>query len=52
MIDIPKDIQTQNGPAGYPDHVDIRGYKPNETVHIGQLKKAYKILKSISSLCL
>lgn len=46
LIDIPKDIQTQNGPAGYPDHVDIRGYKPNETVHIGQLKKAYKILKS------
>ena len=46
LIDIPKDIQTQSGPATYPDHVDIRGYKPNETVHIGQLKKAYKMLKS------
>ena len=46
LIDIPKDIQTQSGPANYPEHVDIRGYKPNETVHIGQLKKAYKMLKS------
>lgn len=46
LIDIPKDIQTQSGPSDYPDHVDIRGYKPNETVHIGQLKKAYKMLKS------
>lgn len=46
LIDIPKDIQTQSGPSNYPEHVDIRGYKPNETVHIGQLKKAYKMLKS------
>jgi acetolactate synthase-1/2/3 large subunit len=45
LIDIPKDIQTQVGPAEYPKHVEIRGYKPNETVHIGQLKKAYKLLK-------
>ena len=46
LIDIPKDIQTATGPSDYPDHVDIRGYKINESVHIGQLKKAYKLLKS------
>ena len=46
LIDIPKDIQTASGPSDYPDHVDIRGYKINESVHIGQLKKAYKLLKS------
>ncbi len=46
LIDIPKDIQTQAGPASYPSHVDIRGYKPCNTVHVGQLKKAYKVLKS------
>lgn len=46
LIDIPKDIQTSNGPAEYPSSVDIRGYKPNESVHVGQLKKAYKMLKS------
>ena len=28
LIDIPKDIQTASGPAEYPSHVDIRGYKP------------------------
>ena len=46
LIDIPKDIQTSVGPADYPEHVDIRGYKINDSVHVGQLKKAYKLLKS------
>lgn len=46
VIDIPKDIQTTTGDSEYPTHVDIRGYKPNSSVHIGQLKKAYKMLKS------
>ena len=46
LVDIPKDIQTAAGDAEYPDHVDIRGYKPCNSVHVGQLKKAYKLLKS------
>lgn len=46
LIDIPKDIQTTAGSAEYPKTVQIRGYKPNTTVHVGQLKKAYKLLKS------
>ena len=46
LIDIPKDIQVTSGSPEYPEHVDIRGYHPNETVHIGQLKKAYKLFKS------
>ncbi len=45
LIDIPKDIQTELGSSIYPSHVDIRGYKPNANVHIGQLKKAYRLLK-------
>lgn len=45
LIDLPKDIQTASGPANYPDSVDIRGYKPNASVHVGQLKRAYKLLK-------
>ena len=48
LIDIPKDIQTISGDPEYPNYVDIRGYHPNETVHIGQLKKAYRLLKSAS----
>ncbi len=46
LIDLPKDIQTAMGPGEYPQEVSIRGYKPNESVHIGQLKKGYKLLKS------
>ncbi len=46
IIDIPKDIQTQEGPAEYPESVSIRGYNPNESVHIGQLKRAFKLLAS------
>lgn len=45
LIDIPKDIQNQTGDPEYPSHVEIRGYKPYNGVHIGQLKKAYKLLK-------
>ena len=46
LIDLPKDIQTASGPAEYPDKVEIRGYRVNDTVHVGQLKRAYKMLKS------
>ncbi len=46
LIDIPKDIQVTVGSPDYPKQVDIRGYHPNETVHIGQLKKAYRLLKN------
>ena len=46
LVDIPKDIQTTAGSSEYPDQVDIRGYKPNTSVHVGQLKRAYKMLKS------
>lgn len=46
LVDIPKDIQTSPGPDEYPASVSIRGYKPNESVHIGQLKKGYKLLKT------
>ena len=46
LVDIPKDIQTAAGPSEYPQKVDIRGYKPNTGVHVGQLKKAYRLLAS------
>lgn len=47
LIDIPKDIQTAVGPTEYPERVELRGYKPitPDQVHIGQLKRAYKLLK-------
>ena len=45
LIDFPKNIQLENGSSDYPLKVDIRGYKPNTNVHVGQLKRAYKLLK-------
>lgn len=45
LVDIPKDIQQEMGSDYYPDSVDIRGYKPVENVHIGQIKKAVALLE-------
>lgn len=44
LIDLPKDVMAELGSAEYPKNVNIRGYKPNTDVHIGQLKRALKIL--------
>ena len=44
LIDLPKDVMGELGSAEYPDEVNIRGYKPNTHVHIGQLKRAIKML--------
>lgn len=44
MVDLPKDIQQAMGTDEYPDTVSIRGYKPNEGVHMGQIKKAVSVL--------
>ncbi len=45
LIDLPKNIQLEQGSDEYPKELDIRGYKINEGVHIGQLRKAFKLLK-------
>lgn len=45
VIDLPKDIQQAMGSEEYPQEVSIRGYKPNEGVHVGQIKKAVSTLK-------
>lgn len=44
LIDLPKDVMNELGPAEYPADVSIRGYKPSTGVHIGQLKRAVKML--------
>ncbi len=45
VIDLPKDVMAELGSADYPETVNIRGYRPNSSVHIGQLKKAVKMLQ-------
>lgn len=44
LIDLPKDVMAELGDNEYPTDVNIRGYKPNTHVHIGQLKRAIKML--------
>ena len=45
LVDLPKDVMAEMGPADYPKTVNIRGYKPYTSIHIGQLKKAIKLLQ-------
>lgn len=44
VVDLPKDIQRAYGSDAYPEKVEIRGYKPNISVHAGQIKKALDAL--------
>lgn len=44
LIDLPKDVMAELGSPEYPQEVNIRGYKPSTGVHIGQLKRALKML--------
>ena len=46
VVDIPKDIQLAMGSDEYPTEVNIRGYKPSEGVHVGQIKRALAELKN------
>nr|WP_298060338.1 biosynthetic-type acetolactate synthase large subunit [uncultured Blautia sp.] len=45
LIDLPKDVMAELGSPEYPKTVNIRGYKPNSGIHVGQLKKALKLLQ-------
>lgn len=44
LVDIPKDIQLEMGSDEYPSTVSIRGYKPSEGVHVGQVRRAMAML--------
>ena len=44
LIDLPKDVMAELGSPDYPESVNIRGYKPTTNAHIGQLKRALKML--------
>jgi len=45
IVDLPKDVMAELGSAEYPETVNMRGYKPNTSVHIGQLKRALGMLE-------
>lgn len=45
LIDLPMDFQDTQIEFNYPKKVDIRGYKPTIKGHIGQIKRAIKLLQ-------
>lgn len=40
LVDMPKDVLVGEDEFIIPDHISLRGYKPNGKVHVGQVKKA------------
>ena len=44
IVDLPKDVMAELGSPDYPETVNMRGYKPTTSVHLGQLKRALKML--------
>lgn len=45
LIDVPKDVTAASAPFFYPDSIEIPSYKPTVDGHIGQIKKALKLLR-------
>ncbi|MCI5943357.1 MAG: biosynthetic-type acetolactate synthase large subunit [Eubacterium sp.] len=45
LVDLPTDVMAELGSTSYPTEVNIRGYKPNKGVHVGQLKKAIALME-------
>ena len=45
LVDLPADVMAELGSTSYPTEVNIRGYKPNTGVHVGQLKRAIALIK-------
>ncbi len=44
LVDIPKDVTAAMTDAKIPEKVFIRGYQPNYNPHVGQIKRAMKLL--------
>ena len=44
VVDLPSDVMNSLGDDTYPEEANIRSYRPNTNVHLGQLKKAVSLL--------
>ena len=44
LVDIPKDVASDDAEFSYPDKVDIRGYRPTTLGHAGQIRRAAEML--------
>ena len=46
VVDLPKDVQQALGNDFYPEQIELRSYRPNSSVHSGQIKKSLECLKN------
>jgi len=46
LIDLPKDVAVSEAEFSYPEKAEIRGYKPVVEGHMGQIKRAAKLINS------
>ena len=45
LVDIPKDVFTEEAEFEYPEKVDLPGYKPSREGHPSQIKRAVKLIE-------
>ena len=45
LVDIPKDVFTEEAEFEYPDEIDLPGYKPNLDGHPAQIKRAANLIR-------
>ena len=45
LVDIPKDVLTEQGEFVYPDEVDLPGYRPTQEGHPAQIKRAARMIR-------
>ena len=46
LVDIPKDVFTEEAEFDYPETVDLPGYKPTVEGHANQIRKAARLIKN------
>ncbi|SCU83802.1 acetolactate synthase III, large subunit [Cupriavidus necator] len=52
VVDIPKDVTLASAPFAYPDHVEIRAYRPVVEGHRGQIRHAAEVIRRTRQPCI
>ncbi len=45
LVDLPKDVIQAQAEFRYPKKVELQGYRPTYEAHLGQIKRAYQLIK-------
>ena len=44
LVDIPKDVTAAKAEYHYPEHIELRSYRPTVTGHLGQIRRAVDLI--------